>query len=109
MTTQQNPNETAGAGGATFEPFIDRNEVARRTQMRPRTIEQWMRRGMLPYYRVGRSIRFKWSEVESHLKATCRVCMGVVEGHELMVDGGNRARKKVLAKAVSMNSREVGL
>ena len=42
--------------------------------MRPRTIDDWMKRGLLPYYKVGRSVRFKWSEVEAHLAADCRVC-----------------------------------
>ena len=59
---------------STVEPFIDKGEVGRRTQMCPRTIDDWMKRGLLPYYKLGRSVRFKWSEVESHLAANCRVC-----------------------------------
>lgn len=60
--------------GPLPEPFIDKGEVGRRTQMRPRTIDDWMKRGLLPYYKLGRSVRFKWSEVEAHLAANCRVC-----------------------------------
>jgi excisionase family DNA binding protein len=56
------------------EPFIDKAEVAKRTQMKVRTVNDWMKRGLLPYYKVGRLVRFKWSEVEAHLAQTCRVC-----------------------------------
>lgn len=59
---------------APVEPFIDKLEVGKRLGMRPRTVDDWMSRGLLPYYKVGRSVRFKWSDVESHLSANCRVC-----------------------------------
>ena len=58
---------------STAEPFIEKPEVGKRLGMRPRTIDDWMKRGLLPYYKVGRSVRFKWSEVEAHLAANCRV------------------------------------
>lgn len=57
-----------------FEEYIDKAEVGKRLRMRPRTIDDWMKRGLLPYYKVGRSVRFKWSEVTTHLAQTCRVC-----------------------------------
>ena len=56
------------------EPFIDKPEGGKRLGMRPRTVDDWMKRGLLPYYKVGRSVRFKWSDVEAHLAANCRVC-----------------------------------
>jgi len=56
------------------EPFIDKREVARRLNKTVRTADNWMRRGLLPYYKIGRSVSFKWSEVEAHLGETCRVC-----------------------------------
>ena len=52
---------------APTEPFIDKAEVGKRLGMRPRTIDDWMERGLLPFYKLGRSVRFKWSEVEAHL------------------------------------------
>lgn len=62
-------------GGAEVETeqFIDKKEVARRTRIHPRTINVWMKNGNLPYYKIGRFVRFKWSEVEKHLAARCRV------------------------------------
>lgn len=61
--------------GPTFEPFLDKREVGRRLRAASRTVEDWMRRGLLPYYRVGGSVRFKWSEIEAHLSQHCRVCL----------------------------------
>lgn len=57
----------------SIEEFIGKPEVGKRLHLRPRTIDDWMRRGLLPYYKVGRSVRFKWSEIEQHLGNKCRV------------------------------------
>ena len=59
---------------APVESFIDKAEVGKRLAMKPRTIDDWMKRGLLPFYKMGRAVRFKWSEVEAHLSANCRVC-----------------------------------
>ncbi len=61
---------------ASVEPFIDKKEVGRRLGIKPRTLDEWMKRGLLVRYKIARSVRFKWSEVEAHLAATCRVCHG---------------------------------
>lgn len=59
---------------AAFEPFIDKAEVAKRLGRGVRTVESWMQQGLLPYYKIKQSVSFKWSEVEQHLKESCRVC-----------------------------------
>jgi excisionase family DNA binding protein len=59
---------------AAFEPYIDKQEMARRLNKKLRTIDSWMKRGLLPYYKIGRCVSFKWSEVEKHLGQLCRVC-----------------------------------
>ena len=58
------------------EPYINKTEVARRLNKTIRTVDNWMQRGILPYYKIGRSVVFKWSDVESHLAQTCRVARG---------------------------------
>ena len=55
------------------EPFINKEEVARRLGKTLRTVDNWMRRGLLPYYKIGRSVEFKWGEVLAHLAQNCRV------------------------------------
>ena len=65
LATSQSP--------APPEGFIDKSEIARRLNKTIRTVDNWMKRGLLPYYKIGRSVVFKWSDVETHLKANCRV------------------------------------
>jgi excisionase family DNA binding protein len=64
----------AGSGGPVVEGFINKVEVGKRLNMQTRTVTGWMKRGWLPYYKVGRAVRFKWSEVEAYLRRTYRVC-----------------------------------
>ena len=73
---QANKTEAGSAdkSGQAFEGFIDKREVGRRLGLAPRTVDDWMRRGWLPYYKPDRTVRFKWSEIERHLEQTCRVC-----------------------------------
>jgi len=53
--------------------FISKTEVARRLGKTARTVEQWMRRGIIPYLKIGKGRRatvlFKWPDIEAHLKA----------------------------------------
>lgn len=69
-------NKTLLASDSATEHFINKAEVARRLNKTLRTVDNWMARGILPYYKIGRSVEFKWSEVESHLAQTCRVARG---------------------------------
>jgi len=59
--------------GGHPEGFIGKAEVARRLNKTLRTVDNWMQQGILPYYKIGRSVEFKWSEIEVHLAQTCRV------------------------------------
>jgi excisionase family DNA binding protein len=65
--------EVATAAQAQPEVFIDKPEVAKRMKRTVRTIDNLMKRRLIPFYKIGRSVSFKWSEIESHLRNTCRV------------------------------------
>lgn len=69
-TVQANPTVQPPAAP---EGFIGKTEVAQRLNKTLRTVDNWMQRGLLPYYKIGRSVVFKWSDVETHLAQTCRV------------------------------------
>ncbi|MGA1206033.1 MAG: helix-turn-helix domain-containing protein [Opitutales bacterium] len=60
-------------GHTAAEPYITREEVSRRFQVGLRTIDSWTRRGLLPYFKVGNSVRFKWSDIDLHIQTHCRV------------------------------------
>ena len=53
--------------GPLQEEYIHKIELARRLGKPTRTIEYWMWRGWLPYHKIGRSVRFLWSEVNASL------------------------------------------
>jgi excisionase family DNA binding protein len=55
------------------ETYLKKSEVAARLRKQPRTIERWMREGIIPFLKIGKGRRatvlFKWPDVESSLKA----------------------------------------
>jgi len=55
------------------EAFIGKVEAARLLGVKPRTLNKWLRTGRIPFYRVGHSVRLRWSEVQGFLEETCRV------------------------------------
>ena len=75
---QTNQMVPAATSGVPVEEFINKAEVARRLKKQVRTVDNWMKRGILPYYKIGRSVAFKWSEVDAHIKAHYRVGVGQV-------------------------------
>lgn len=48
-------------------------EVAAYAQCTTRCIDNWMRRGYLPYFKIGRTVRFKVADVEAYLSNHFRV------------------------------------
>lgn len=64
-----------------LDAYLVKREVAARLRKEPRTIERWMRQGILPHRKIGTGRRatvlFSWSEVEAALKS--RFGRGLVE------------------------------
>jgi len=56
------------------EPYINKKEVARRMGRTTRGVDKMMRRGLIPYYKFGYRVAYRWSEIQQHLAETCRVC-----------------------------------
>ena len=74
MTENTSVPQTTTPPANAPEPYIDKVEVARRLGREVRTIDNWMRRGMIPYFKIGRSVNFKWSDVDAHMQANFRIC-----------------------------------
>jgi len=55
------------------EGYITKKELAARLGKDMRTVNNWMRYNQLPHYKVGRTVLFKWSEVERFFERHCRV------------------------------------
>lgn len=72
----ENPPQVASV--PAYEGYINKRECARRLGRTPRSVDTYMARGMLPFYKLGRTVAFKWSEVDAHIKAHYRVGVGHV-------------------------------
>lgn len=55
------------------EGFISKKEVARLLNVAVRTVDDWMKIGRIPFYKFGKRVSFKWSEVETTMRNTSRV------------------------------------
>ena len=64
----------ATAVGPKLDGFIDKAQLAAHLQVTVRTVENWMRRGALPFIAVGKVRLFHWPDVVEHLRTHHRVC-----------------------------------
>jgi len=48
--------------------YVDRAEIAKILRISQRYVSKLMREGMLPYYKLGKSVRFRVSEVVDHMR-----------------------------------------
>ena len=55
------------------EPLVDKATVARHLSVEVRSVDNYMKRGILPYYKFGRSVRFKLSDVDAVANERFRV------------------------------------
>jgi excisionase family DNA binding protein len=54
-----------GMNGLTpAEGWVDKKEMAEHFKISLRTLHGWMKKGAIPYVRLGRSVRFKLSQVD---------------------------------------------
>ena len=54
--------------------ILTKKELAARLKVTARTIENWQRRGVVPFVKVQKVVLFLWSDVIEHLRANFRVC-----------------------------------
>ena len=76
MTMNPNQEKQQVAAGPVVEPYICKKEAAQRLGCGMRTLDTWMRRGIVPFYKISKKVAFKWSEVEAVLERNCRVDRG---------------------------------
>jgi excisionase family DNA binding protein len=51
------------------DDLLTKIEVAARMKVTPRTVDSWMKKKIIPFRKIGRAVRFDWSEVLDYLKA----------------------------------------
>jgi excisionase family DNA binding protein len=58
---------------ATDNRVVTKKQLAELLKVKPRTVDNWMKRGFLPYLKIGRSVRFKTCDVVRQLDDTALV------------------------------------
>lgn len=66
-TTTGPVRPVADINEVVIEKFITKRDLSRRLGKSLRTIDSWMQRGLLPYYKIGHTVSFRWSEVQTRL------------------------------------------
>jgi hypothetical protein len=64
ITTDNRANGTLDGPG-----YLTKREVAKRLRKQPRTIERWMKQGIIPHFKIGKGKRanvlFRWPDIEA--------------------------------------------
>ncbi|MEI7821717.1 MAG: helix-turn-helix domain-containing protein [Verrucomicrobiota bacterium] len=58
---------------ASTDEILEKPQTAERLKVSTRTLDEWMRAGRVPYLKIGKSVRFRWSDVLAHLQHNNRV------------------------------------
>jgi excisionase family DNA binding protein len=56
-----------------IERWVNKKDVAQHFKISVRTVENWMKRGLLPYIRTGKNVRFKLSEADETVNRRIKV------------------------------------
>jgi excisionase family DNA binding protein len=51
------------------DDLLTKRQLARKLQIAPRTLDLWMRKGRIPFLKLGKSVRFRWQDVLEKLSA----------------------------------------
>jgi len=71
---QNNSFNTPGLlATASADELLEKAETARRLKISTRTLDQWMRDGRVPYLKIGKTVRFRWTAVIAHLQQNCQL------------------------------------
>jgi len=52
------------------EQLLTKHNVAERLQVSPRTVDSYMQSGRICFLKIGRTVRFRWSDVLAKLNAS---------------------------------------
>lgn len=86
--------------------LLTKTEVAAYAQCTTRCIDNWMKLGYLPYFKIGRTVRFKVSDVDAYLIENFRVArrgrsaqvgLNGIKYHSPDMNTGNEAVQTVVS------------
>ena len=87
--------ETGGCGQSK-EPageMLTKRELAGRLKIAARTVENWQRRGILSYIKVGKVVLFHWPDVVAYLKCNYQVSRRSLRIRREVIGAGSNTGK----------------
>jgi excisionase family DNA binding protein len=65
--TDERSTKPQESGSAPAARYLTKSEVAEMFSVTSRTVELWMRRGLIPFVKIGRTVRFRMQDINAHL------------------------------------------
>ena len=62
-------NQSKQAIDHASDGLLTKRGLAPKLHISTRTLDDWMRKGRIPFLKVGKSVRFRWSDVLEKLNA----------------------------------------
>jgi len=66
------PDQPTFLGAVGSDGWVDQKAAAEHLKISRRTLYLWMQKGDIPYARLGRSVRFRLSDVDEAMKRRAR-------------------------------------
>ena len=63
-------SEHNGADSSMPAKYLRKHEAAELLGISPRTLDTWLRGGLVPYFKIGRTVRLSAEDIAQHLNAT---------------------------------------
>jgi len=53
--------------------WLNSKQTAAALHISVKTLQNWQAKRLIPYFKIGRSVRFKLADVQAHLNSKCLV------------------------------------
>jgi excisionase family DNA binding protein len=53
--------------------YLTKQQVANRFSVTVRTIDVWMALGLIPFFKISRTVRFRENDIDANMDRRCRV------------------------------------
>ena len=56
-----------------FAGYLDKVEAGKLLAVSPRTLDVWLKKRLVPFFKIGRTVRFSAEDIDGFLKSRCRI------------------------------------
>jgi excisionase family DNA binding protein len=66
-------NQTFEVRMTPVPKYLNKSQVADMLGVSHRTIDDWMKRRLIPFLKIGKAVRFVPADIEKHLTEKCKI------------------------------------